>query len=224
MDSILNYNQAQQGQNQSAQQQQQQGGLGGGLMDLASQLMGQSGGGFDLKALLAGANMQHGNPHDLEKPMTNVLSSIQTVQRPDAAVDESALAQAHQQAYNNGHANPTQAHQLSTEGMGAAAAIQAFKDFAGAGTRQAQEGPGHQSLISKLLGMAMSEAVKLFQKSGGAADGGSEADVMSAAGQALMKLLIQNQVQGALGGGTGSGGNGPNIGQLMSIASKFMAK
>jgi hypothetical protein len=172
MENVLNYNQSQQGQNAA------QGGQGagvGGLMDLASQFMGQGGGGFDLKALLAGANMQHGNPHDLEKPMTNVLSSIQDVQKPNAEIDESAIASAHAQAYDHGHANPNQAHQLNTQNMGAAAAIQAFKDFAGAGTRQAQEGPGHSSLISKLLGMAMSEAVKLFQKSGGAADGGSEA-------------------------------------------------
>lgn len=105
--------------------------------------------------------MQHGNPHDLEKPMTNVLSSIQDVQKPNAEIDESAIASAHAQAYDHGHANPNQAHQLNTQSMGAAAAIQAFKDFAGAGTRQAQEGPGHSSLISKLLGMAMSEAVKV---------------------------------------------------------------
>jgi hypothetical protein len=221
MENVLNYNQSQQGQNAA------QGGQGagvGGLMDLASQFMGQGGGGFDLKALLAGANMQHGNPHDLEKPMTNVLSSIQDVQKPNAEIDESAIASAHAQAYDHGHANPNQAHQLNTQNMGAAAAIQAFKDFAGAGTRQAQEGPGHSSLISKLLGMAMSEAVKLFQKSGGAADGGSEADVMSAAGQTIMKLLIQNQVQGALGGDYNNGGHGANIGQLMNLASKFMSK
>lgn len=115
----------------------------------------------DLKALLAGANMQNGNPHDLEKPMSNVLGAVQDAQRPDAQVDEGALASAHAQAYNQGHADYNQAHQLSTESMGAAAAIQAFKDFAGAGTRQAQEGPGSQSLISKLVGMAMSEAVKV---------------------------------------------------------------
>lgn len=54
MDNLLNYNrtstsvdlsvltsESQQGQNQSAQQ----GGQGGGLMDLASQFMGQGGGG-----------------------------------------------------------------------------------------------------------------------------------------------------------------------------------
>jgi hypothetical protein len=47
---------------------------------------------------------------------------------------------------------------------------------------------------------------------------------MSAAGQTIMKLLIQNQVQGALGGDYNNGGHGANIGQLMNLASKFMSK
>ncbi|BEJ16111.1 hypothetical protein CspHIS471_0507160 [Cutaneotrichosporon sp. HIS471] len=224
MDNVLNYNQAQQGQN-TERSGQQGGDFASGLMGMASQFMGQSGGGFDIKSLLAGANMQNGNPQDLHKPMTNVLGAIQTVQRPDAEISESAATSAHAAAYPDGHANYDKAGQLSTESMGAAAAIEAFKAFAGGGTRLAQEGPGHQSLISKLLGMAMSEAVKLFQKSGGTSDNGSEADVMTSAGQTIMKLLIQNQVQGALGGDHGSGGGyGANVGQIMNLASKFMAK
>lgn len=39
-----------------------------------------------------------------------------------------------------------------------------------------------------------------------------------------MKLMVQNQIQGALGGGSSAGGagGGVNAGQLMSLASKFL--
>lgn len=74
---------------------------------------------------------------------------------PNASIDESKVQQDHQEAYQQGNAS-----NLSAGAMGSAAAIQAFKAFAsGGGAAQQQSGGG--SMIQKLIGMAMSEAVKV---------------------------------------------------------------
>ncbi|TXT07255.1 hypothetical protein VHUM_03425 [Vanrija humicola] len=106
---------------------------------------------------------------------------------PDAQINEQAVQKDHDQAYNQGNAGS-----LSASAMGSAAAIQAFKSFASGGQQQQSGGGG---MIEKLLGMAMSEAAKLFDKSGGAANGNKQ-DVMNSAGETVMKLLVQNQIQG----------------------------
>lgn len=43
--------------------------------------------------------------------------------------------------------------------------------------------------------MAISEAAKMFDKSGGAATGNKQ-DAVNSAGQTVMKLLLKNQVSG----------------------------
>lgn len=131
---------------------------------------------------------------------------------PNASIDENAIKQDHDQAYNQG-----QASQMSANSMGSAAAIQAFKSFASGGGMQ--QGGGQQSMLSKLLGMAMAEASKLFDNSGGAATGNKQ-DVLNSAGETIMKLMVQNQIKGALGGGGAGGGVNPT--QLMGLASKFL--
>ena len=62
------------------------------------------------------------------------------------------------------------------------------------------------------IGMAMSEASKLFDQSGGAA-GGSKQDAVNSAGQMIMKMMLKSQMSGAMGTGGGASG-------LMSMASK----
>ncbi|WOO80561.1 uncharacterized protein LOC62_03G004086 [Vanrija pseudolonga] len=239
MDSIVNFASQQlsgQGQQQNngqqqqegQQQQQQQGGNGGGLnigalAGLAGSALGggggqqqQGGGGLNLGSLISGANQQHGNGDALSGMIGTALGKAQNV-GPDAQINEQAVQKDHDQAYNQGNAAG-----LSASAMGSAAAIQAFKSFASGGQQQ-QSGGG--SMIEKLLGMAMSEAAKLFDKSGGAASGNKQ-DVMNSAGETVMKLLVQNQIQGrpsaddykALGGGGGGGG----AGQLIGLASKFL--
>lgn len=141
------------------------------------------------------------------------MGHIQSNVSPNSSVDEKSAEQAHDQAYNQGNAGG-----LDANSMGAAAAIQAFKSFA-SGTGGAGQEQGQQSMISKLIGMALAEASKLFNKAGGA-QGGSEQDVLNSAGSTVMKLLVQNQVQGALSGQGGSQG----AAQLMGLASKFLAK
>lgn len=58
----------------------------------------------------------------------------------------------------------------------------------------------------------MAEASKLFDKSGGAAQGNKQ-DAVNSAGMTIMKLLVQSKL--GLGGGSNSGG----LGGLMSIVS-----
>lgn len=61
----------------------------------------------------------------------------------------------------------------------------------------------------------MSEASKLFDKSGGAASGNKQ-DAVNGAAMTVMKLLVQSKVSGAMGG-SNSGG----IGSLMGMVSRF---
>ncbi|KAL1411716.1 hypothetical protein Q8F55_002682 [Vanrija albida] len=200
------------------QQQQQQGGGGfnaSALAGLAGAALGggggnnNGGGGFNISSLISGANQQNGNGDALSGMIGTALGKAQNV-GPDAQINEQAIQKDHDQAYNQGNAGG-----LTASAMGSAAAIQAFKSFASGGQQQQSGGGG---MIEKLLGMAMSEAAKLFDKSGGAASGNKQ-DVMNSAGETVMKLLVQNQIQGALGGGGGGGGG---AGQLLGLASKFL--
>lgn len=50
-------------------------------------------------------------------------------------------------------------------------------------------------LTSQIIGMAISEAAKMFDQSGGAASGNKQ-DAVNSAGQTVMKLLLKNQVSG----------------------------
>lgn len=86
------------------------------------------------------------------------------------------MQNAHDQAYGQGNGSS-----LSASSLGSAAALQALKTFTGG------SGGGSQSA---LVGMAMSEASKLFDQSGGAASGGKQ-DAVNGAASTVMKLLVQ---------------------------------
>lgn len=93
--------------------------------------------------------------------------------------------------------------------MGSAAAMQALKMFSGG-----QSG-GNQSQ-SAFIGLAMSEASKLFdQKSsqGKVASGSSKESAIMQAGEMALKMYLKS-------GGSQSSGGG--VGGLLSMASKFM--
>lgn len=121
----------------------------------------------------------------------------------NSSVNEQQVQENHDQAYNQGNAS-----NMSASAMGSAAAIQAFKSFASGGglaglTGGNSNGNGNAqgssgSMVSKLIGMAMSEASKLFDKSGGAASGDKQ-DAVSSAGATMMKLMVQNQISGVSG-------------------------
>ena len=93
--------------------------------------------------------------------------------------------------------------------MGSAAAMQALKKFSGG-----QSG-GNQSQ-SAFIGLAMSEASKLFdQKSsqGKVASGSSKEAAIMQAGEMALKMYLKS-------GGSQSSSGG--VGGLLSMASKFM--
>lgn len=112
------------------------------------------------------------------------------------------MQDAHDQAYSGGNAAG-----LPASGMGAAAAMQAFKMFTGGGASTGAGAPAGAGGAtgaagasagaaaggnpqSQMLAMAMAEASKLFDSQGGAASGNKQEAITSAAKMA-MKLLMQ---------------------------------
>ncbi|GAA5868099.1 hypothetical protein JCM8547_003343 [Rhodosporidiobolus lusitaniae] len=143
------------------------------------------------------------------------MSFLQDKGDDDDDIDEQQAQQAHQQAYGQGNSS-----NLGSKDLGSAAALQALKSFiGGSGGQQQQQQNSGGGFQTQLIGQAMSQAAKLFDQNGGAADGGNKQDVVNMAAKMMMKLLLKNQASGMIGGGTGSGGG---MGQLMGLASKFM--
>lgn len=119
-------------------------------------------------------------------------------------IDESKATDAHDQAYNKG-----QGGSLDANSMGAAAALQAFKKFSSGGGSDSKSSSGGDGQ-SKLIGMAMAQAAKLFDSSGtsfvwpeagigtndvgffyaGGASSGQKQDAVNSAGQMVMKVII----------------------------------
>uniref|UniRef100_A0A8H7YA85 DUF7721 domain-containing protein n=1 Tax=Psilocybe cubensis TaxID=181762 RepID=A0A8H7YA85_PSICU len=119
-------------------------------------------------------------------------------------VDEEAVTSAHSKAYGNGDSSGLSAHDL-----GGAAALQVLKQF----TSGSGGGSGSQT---QLISLAMAEATKLFDQSGGAASGNKQ-DAVNSAGLTVMKLLVQSKFSGAVGGSNSGGLSG-----LMGLAKQFM--
>lgn len=65
--------------------------------------------------------------------------------------------------------------------------------------------------------MAMAEATKLFDSSGGAASGNKQ-DAVNGAAMTVMKLLVQSKFSGTTGGGSSGG-----LGSLMGLV-RFQMK
>ncbi|KAL5533907.1 hypothetical protein ACEPAG_367 [Sanghuangporus baumii] len=122
-------------------------------------------------------------------------------------VDEEGVTSAHKAAYDNDSGS-----NMSAESLGSAAALQAFKKFMSGSTSTDKKGGDSKST---LISMAMAEASKLFDKSGGTASGGKQ-DAVNSAAMTVMKLLVQSKFSSTTGG-SNSGG----LGSLLSMASKF---
>lgn len=171
--------------------------------------------GIDHSAALQAAGAGSGGNHQGESSLfSSALSYIQGMGgNPSAAedLDEDDVQRKHEQAYGQGNAGG-----MSANALGAAAAMQAMKKFtSGSGGGAPASGQGGD-MQSNLIGMAMKEAAKLFDQSGGAASG-TKQDAVSGAGATIMKLLMKQQMAGMMGG-QNSGG----LSQLMGMASKFM--
>jgi len=128
-------------------------------------------------------------------------------------VDESEVTQAHDVAYQQGNAG-----NLDARSLGSAAALQALKRFtSGGGSLSSTSGGGSGNTQTQLISMAMAEAAKLFDKSGGVTSGNKQ-DAVNGAAMTVMKLLFQSKFSGGTTGGSDSGG----LGSLLGLASKFL--
>ncbi|KAK0246297.1 hypothetical protein EDD85DRAFT_803721 [Armillaria nabsnona] len=123
-------------------------------------------------------------------------------------IDEDHVTNAHKKAYEEGSASS-----LSANSLGSAAALQALKKFTSGGSSSSSGGSGSQT---ELISLAMAEATKLFEKSGGAASGNKQ-DAVNGAAMTVMKLFVQSK----MGGSTTGAGNSGGLSGLLSLASKF---
>ncbi|KAJ8488513.1 hypothetical protein ONZ51_g3520 [Trametes cubensis] len=137
--------------------------------------------------------------------LTEVLIATAVPQdEHEQPIDEEGVQHAHRKAYEEGSASS-----LSAGSLGSAAAMQVLKQFTSGGN-----GGGTQS---QLISLAMAEASKLFDQSGGASSGNKQ-DAVNGAAMTVMKLVVQSKFSGGAMGGSNSGG----LGGLMGLASKFM--
>jgi len=127
-------------------------------------------------------------------------------------IDEEHLQRAHSEAYKS----EGNASKMDASSLGAAAAMQALKQFTSSGGSSDSRGKSGGNTQSTLIGMAMAEASKLFDKSGGAKQG-TKQDAINGAAGTVMKFLIKSKFSQATGG-SNSGG----LGQLMGLAGKFL--
>jgi len=121
-------------------------------------------------------------------------------------IDEDHVQNAHAEAYQKGNSGS-----LPASALGSAAALQALKSFTSGGSSSSSGGNSQ----SKLVGLAMAEASKLFDSNG--ASGGSKQDAVNGAAETVIKLLVKSKFKSAIGGGDSGG-----LGGLASLAGKFI--
>lgn len=116
----------------------------------------------------------------------------------DGNINEQQLIQHHDKVNNS-------TDNVNSGEIGNAAALSAIKKVLGTSGGTSSSGNFQQQLI----GAAMAQAGNLFdQKSTAGQASGNKEDAMQQAGQAVMKLLVKNQVSGMIGGGSSSGLSG----------------
>ncbi|KAI0735003.1 hypothetical protein C8Q76DRAFT_781620 [Earliella scabrosa] len=122
-------------------------------------------------------------------------------------LDEEDVQRAHRKAYDEDAPST-----LSATSLGSAAALQILKQFT-SGSSEKTGGSGKLSSQTQLISLAMAEASKLFDKSGGAASGNKQ-DAVNGAAMTVMKLLVQSKFGGGTTGGANSGGLSGLLGML----------
>lgn len=121
------------------------------------------------------------------------------------------MINAHKEVYEKGNASKVDANS-----MGAAAALQVLKQFTSSGSSssdKASKSSGGGNTQTQLISLAMAEATKMFDKSGGAKQGDKQ-DAVNSAAMTIMKLLIQSKFSGGTTGGKDSGGLGSLVGMV----------
>lgn len=116
------------------------------------------------------------------------------------------MIKAHQSTYGGGSGGN---HDSNTLGKGAA--MQAMKMFSGGGS----EGSGGGMDKNKLIGMAMSQAGKLYDEKNGGGGGADKQSAVNSAAEMALKMYMKSNGSGSQGTGGPSG--------LMGLASKFLS-
>ncbi|KAG9303621.1 hypothetical protein G9A89_018517 [Geosiphon pyriformis] len=150
------------------------------------------------------------DPEIFENALSKAKSKVSRRDEEDdeEEEDEEKYAQLHKKVYKqkaNAEDGSDEEETPSSSGLGSAAAMQAFKMLKGG----KGDGEGGSGLQSQLVGVAMSEAAKLWEARGGKG-GGSKEDAVTQAATMAMKMLIAKK------GGEGGG--------LSSLASQFLSK
>ncbi|SCV70799.1 BQ2448_3561 [Microbotryum intermedium] len=166
------------------------------------------GGGFDFSQIAQLASSHSGEDEGM---FSQAMHFVKQGQHEDNDIDEQAAQQAHAQAYGDQDSS-----NMSTNGLGAAAALQAMKKFT-SGNEGQQQSSGGGGFQAQLISQAMAEASKLFDQNGGTGDGGSKQDAVGQAGKMALQMLLKSQASGVIGGGNSGGLSG-----MMGMASKFM--
>lgn len=122
----------------------------------------------------------------------------------DGDISDDELKRAHDKVNNSGGS-------VGSNDIGNAAALGAIKNVL-SGSGDSTNG-GSSGFQEKLVGAAMAHAGTLFdQRSNAGQAEGTKEDAMHKAGEAVMKLLIKNQMTGMIGGGSSGG-----LGQLAKL-------
>ncbi|KAL9933391.1 hypothetical protein V8E36_007567 [Tilletia maclaganii] len=171
---------------------------------------GGGGGGFDLgdiSSIISNAQ-SHPQGQSQDSSLFSSVASFLKNKQGDIDpndIDEDQVVQNHQKVTNS--------NDTATSGeIGQAAALNAIKGFLGGGNNG---GGGSGNAQQQMIGAAMAAAGNLFdQKQSQGQASGLKEEAMQKAGEAVMKLMIKNQVSGMIGGG--------NSGGLGQLAAKFL--
>nr|AKF12277.1 beta-flanking protein [Collybia nuda] len=120
--------------------------------------------------------------------------------------NEQDVTRAHEKAYKEGNLSG-----LNASSLGSAAAMQVLQQFTSGGKGSGGSSGGSST---DLISLAMAEATKLFDKSGGTASGNKQ-DAVNGAAMTVMKLLVQSKFSG--GAATTGGSNSGGLGGLLSL-------
>lgn len=129
-------------------------------------------------------------------------------------IDEQAAISQHKKFF--GSSDDDDGEEASSGSMGSAAALQALKMFTGSSSSSSSG-----SSQSEFIGLAMSEASKLFEQQssqGKVSSGSSKESAVQQAGEMALKMYLKSKSDASGGGSSG----GSSSSGLLSLASKFM--
>ncbi|EKM84452.1 hypothetical protein AGABI1DRAFT_144375 [Agaricus bisporus var. burnettii JB137-S8] len=144
---------------------------------------------------------------DYSSLFSSALRFLNENKKAEEPLDEGELTRAYDNIYSKNDSRG-----ITAQLLGSAAALNVIKKFAGE-SGSSGYGTGHGgNTQSQLISMAMTEAVKLFDQSGGQVLGNKQ-DAVNGAAVTVMKLLVQSKFSGS---GTIGGKDSGGLGSLRS--------